>query len=83
VRIMYNIQQAIVLLTNGLTQVGEIIGGIIPKILEDRKKAEILEMRNRIKFFSITIKETFWGKQVIYTMRDRPLTEKQLDNMSK
>jgi hypothetical protein len=41
------------------------------------------EFRSKIKFFKLTIKKGFFGSRQIWEMRDKPLSDQELDDFFK
>ncbi len=51
-----------------------IIAQFLKAIIQDQ-----MDLREKVKYFRPTVTRGFWGKKVSWEMRDRPLTEKELD----
>ena len=53
---------------------------IIEEIAGNPREKEKIIMK-QIKYFKPTIKHGFWGKTITWEMREKPLTDKELEDL--
>jgi len=58
------------------------LGGILTMVILRKindKKSEKRKLREKVRYFKPTIVESSWSKEVRWEMRDKPLTDDELD----
>ncbi len=53
------------------------VGLMLASSIKETKRASRKE-REKIRRFKPTIRDTFWGQKIDWTLRDKPLTDEQL-----
>jgi hypothetical protein len=75
-------------LLRGIKKICQAIGRafifIVLKIIDQRVQERldaIDKVKTKVKYFNPTITEGFFGKKVTWTMRDKPLTDDEMNNL--
>ncbi len=67
---------------NIISAVAFLAGAFLVDAIANRRERN-LDMKRKLKFFTPTITENFWGKHITWTFRQKPLEDSQVDEIFK